>query len=90
MKFEKYKAYKYIRLDTDEFKFTILTLFGQKHSDLVEEGEKAISAGTISINKDDFTLLNTGSKTLKIYSSQESDFPLLEKIVGKPYRQSSY
>uniref|UniRef100_A0A6M3K5B3 Uncharacterized protein n=1 Tax=viral metagenome TaxID=1070528 RepID=A0A6M3K5B3_9ZZZZ len=87
MKFKEYEAYKYIRLESDEFRFTILRVFGGVlHKELVKEGEVAISAGTISIYPDYFSLLNEGSGSLHIFGSKDSDFPLLEKIIWKPFR----
>ena len=86
MKFKKYEAYKYIRLESDEFRFAVLRLFGKTHKELVKEGEIAISAGTIGISQNGFFLLDGGSISLNIPWPKGSDFPLLEKIIGKSFR----
>jgi hypothetical protein len=86
MEFEDYIAYKYVRIDTDEFRFTELLAGGPSHCDLVKENEKAFSAGIIAVYPEYFSLFSTGSTTLKIGWSHESDFPLLEKIVKKKFK----
>uniref|UniRef100_A0A6M3LI90 Uncharacterized protein n=1 Tax=viral metagenome TaxID=1070528 RepID=A0A6M3LI90_9ZZZZ len=87
MTFKEYVAYKYVRLKSDEFRFTTLVAFGNTHRDLVKAGEIAISAGTISIYPKHFSLLNGGSESLHIYGTKDDDFPLLEKVIGKPFKE---
>jgi hypothetical protein len=87
MTFEEFTIYKYVRLDTDELRFTVMKLHGKSHFDLVNADEKAISAGTIFIRENWFNIINYGSLTLKIRGSLDSDIPLLEKVIGKPFKQ---
>jgi hypothetical protein len=89
MEFEDYIAYKYVRLNTDEFRFTELLARGLSHCDLVKENEVAFSAGIIAIYPEHFSLFSTGSMTLKIGWSHKSDFPLLKKIIGKEFKPST-
>jgi hypothetical protein len=89
MEFENFVAYKYVRLSTDEFRF--VKAFGSIiHKDLVQEGEIAISAGLISIYPDKFSVIDTGSMTLKIYSSRPDDNTFIEKLTGKKWENPSF
>ena len=85
MIFEPYKAYKYVRLSTDEIRFTEFSAVCLEHKDLVKEGEKAYSAGLISVWPDCIKMQMTGSMSLRIQTIS-SDYPMLEKIIGKPFR----
>jgi hypothetical protein len=84
MVFEDYTTYKYIRLSTDEFRFTEVTCGGPAHKDLVKEGEKAISAGIISILPDHFRFFDHGSISLGLNVSLPTDASILEQFIGKP------
>lgn len=83
MEFKNLTGYKYVRLSTNEFRFTELRVCGEAHRDLVQEGEQAISAGVIGIFPNKFIFIDNGSMTLKIYGSLEDDKELLEKITGR-------
>jgi hypothetical protein len=90
MIFEEWIAYKYVRLDADEFRFSECYSGGGNHINLVKEGEKAISAGLIGVRPNEFSIIMEGSQSLKINSSMKSDIPLLEKIINKPFKEESY
>jgi len=87
VEFKDYTAYKYVRLITDELRFTEMRLHGKAHCDLVNPDEKVISAGCISVWPEYLKVNDTGSMSLKIHGSLESDYWLIEQVIGKRFRK---
>ena len=87
MEFKDYSAYKYIRLATDELRFTEMRLYGKAHCDLVNPGDKIISAGCIGVYPEYLKVVDTGSMSLKIRGSLESDYWLIEQVIRKKFRK---
>jgi hypothetical protein len=78
----EFTAYKYVRLSTDELRFTEVLPSGKQHKELVGEGETAVSAGLILVLMTTFNVIDTGSVSLKINGSLDDDVVLIEKKTG--------
>lgn len=88
MEFEDYKAYKYIRLATDELRFTEMRLGGKAHCDLVNPGDKVISAGCIGVYPEYLKIVGVGSISLSVRDSLPGDYWLIEQVIGKKFKKS--
>jgi hypothetical protein len=78
-KLKEFTTYKYVRLSTDELRFTKALPNGKQHKELVGEEEVAVSAGLILVLMTTFNVIDTGSVSLKINGSLDDDVILIEK-----------
>ena len=84
MEFENFFVYKYVRMETDEFRFEKFTdLGGSKTHKELANGEPAISAGTIITLPGEFVYIAEGSVSLDIFHSLESDEKFLETLTKR-------
>jgi hypothetical protein len=58
----------------------------ENHGMLVDEGETATTAGTITLNNDFWRLTDMGSSTLKVGFTAETEDELKELLVGREFK----
>ena len=64
-----------------------MRLHGKAHCDLVNPGDSVISAGCIGVYPEYLKVIDVGSVSLKIRGSMESDYELIERVIGKRFRK---
>jgi len=72
--------YKWARVN-GEFRFIHL-IFYENHGMLVNDGEEATSAGTITMNSDFWRMTDRGSSTLSVGCSGEDETALEETLLA--------
>ena len=76
--------YKFVEIDGKEIRFVESYLYGPAHKDLVKEGEKATSAGLVSVFDNYWKLYDSYSMSLKL-GCNTSIIPRLSQIIGKEF-----
>jgi len=76
---ESWEAYKFVRVN-GQYRFLHLGLHCDTHKSLVQPGETAESAGTISlISDDEWKFLDTFSTSLKVGVKEDDE----ERLLGR-------
>ena len=82
----KQGLYKFVEVNNQEIRFIESYLFGPTHKDLVKEGEKATSAGLVSVFDDYWELYDSYSISLKL-GCNASIIPKLTQLIGKELKK---
>jgi len=72
--------FKYVQIDTGEYRFLSIEKIFHCHANLVKEGEQAISAGEIVIRDNRFFIDGYYSETLKLGSIDGDEERLAEGL----------
>lgn len=83
-----YELYKYVRLQSGEFRFTLFCGLGPDHAHMVEQGEPVISAGCVIVTSDGWKFVGYGSDTCRVGWLRD-DPEWLTHLIGKPNLQGA-
>lgn len=78
--------FKYVRMPDDSVRFVAIDFLTPDHAQMIDEGEAAKSAGSITVRKKVVELKSSGSSTLKISFSMSDDVEIITRLLfgGNP------